>query len=600
MMKLSDYVVKKLESYGIRHAFMVTGGGAMHLNDSFGKSKKIEKIFPHNEQALSMAAEGYARQNNQLAVVCVTTGPGGLNCLNGVFGAWTDSAPILFISGQVKTTTTLSSCPQLPLRQLGDQEAPIVRVVTPLTKYAKMVTDPYEIGAVLEEGIYLATHGRPGPVWIDIPVDVQAALIDTKKLKKFTPKKPKKANTSNAIQKAAAWLKTAQKPLIVAGHGIRLSCTQKEFKKLLLQTRIPVVTSFNGIDLLEDKSPFFAGSIGTVGQRAGNFALQQADAILFLGTRNNIRQISYNWENFAKHAKKIVVDIDPAELKKPTLRPDLTICGDLKDILPQFTRLLTQPLGDKNWLAHCQQLRRQFPPLREFTIKDNDKVHPYFFMQKLGEILPPATTLVTSNGTSCVAFLQAFPHKKDQRTFSNSGSASMGYGLPAAIGACLANGKKETVCLEGDGSIMMNLQELQTLKTLRLPVKVFIIKNGEYISIIQTQRNFFNGRLTGCNASSGVEVPDFVQVAKAFGLKAVRIAKNKEVEKGIKKVLSCKGPVVCELDCTHDYIFSPKLSARKLPDGTLVSPTLEDMFPFLDRNEFAKTQFHSTTKKEPK
>ncbi|MBO4675200.1 MAG: thiamine pyrophosphate-binding protein [Elusimicrobiaceae bacterium] len=303
MIKLSDYVVKKLESYGVRHAFIVTGGGAMHLNDSFGKSKKIEKIFPHNEQALSMAAEGYARRNNQLAVACVTTGPGGLNCLNGVFGAWTDSAPVLFISGQVKTTTTLASCPQLPLRQLGDQEAPITKVVAPLTKYAKMVTTPSEIRAVLEEAIYHATNGRPGPVWIDIPINVQSALIDPKKLKKFTPKKSKKASLSNSLKKAAKWLQNAKKPLIVAGHGIRLSHAQQYLENLLSQTHVPVVTTFNGIDLIDDKNPYFAGHIGTVGQRAGNFTLQNADVILFLGTRNNIRQISYNWENFAKHAK---------------------------------------------------------------------------------------------------------------------------------------------------------------------------------------------------------------------------------------------------------------------------------------------------------
>ncbi len=600
MIKLSDYVVKKLESYGVRHVFMVTGGGAMHLNDSFGQSKKITKIFPHNEQALSITAEGYARHHNQLSVACVTTGPGGLNCLNGVFGAWTDSVPVLFISGQVKTSTTLSYCPQLPLRQLGDQEAPITRVVAPLTKYAKMITNPDEIRAVLEEAIYHATTGRPGPVWIDIPINVQAALINPKKLKKFAPKKSKKANLSVSLKKGAKWLQNAKKPLIVAGHGVRLSHTQKYLENLLSQTHIPVVTTFNGIDLIDNQNPHFVGRIGTVGQRAGNFALQNADVILFLGTRNNIRQISYNWDHFANNAKKIVVDIDPAELKKPTLHPDLSICGDLKEVLPELVRLLPKPLGTKGWLQHCQHLRRQFPPLREFNIKTGDKVHPYFFMQKLGEILPTPAVLVTSNGTSCVAFLQTFPIKKGQRTFSNSGNASMGYGLPAAIGACLANNKKETVCLEGDGSIMMNIQELQTLKTLQLPIKVFIIKNGEYISIIQTQRNFFNGRLTGCNARSGVEVPDFVKVAKAFGLPAVRIQKNKDVEKGIKKVLSTKGPMVCELDCTSDYIFSPKLSSRKLPNGTLASPSLEDMFPFLDRNEFRKTQFHPSKEKEPK
>ena len=589
MIKLSDYLVKKLETYGARHVFMVTGGGAMHLNDSFGQSKKIKRIFNHHEQGCALAAEGYARTKQQLAVVCVTTGPGGLNCLNGVFGAWTDSAPILFISGQVKTTTTLSACPQIPLRQLGDQEVNITRVVAPLTKYARMVTDPYDIDAVLDEAIFHATSGRPGPVWVDIPINVQAAPIDPNKLKKFRAPKPKAAKLAASLQKAVSRLQKAKHPLVVAGHGVRLSGTQKWLEKLLANTQIPVVTTFNGMDLIPSTHDQFAGRIGTVGQRAGNFALQQADVILFLGTRNNIRQVSYNWENFAKNAYKIVVDIDLAELQKPTVKPDLPLCGDLQEILPALAAKLQKPLGEKTWLTHCRQLRAKYPPLREFTIKPAGKIHPYYFMETLGKILPENAHVVASNGTACVAFFQAMDSKKGQRLLLNSGDASMGYGLPAAIGVCAASGK-DTICLEGDGSIMMNLQELQTIKTTNLPVKIFVIKNGEYISIIQTQRNFFNGRLTGCNAQSGVEVPDFVKVAKAFGLPAVRLTKNRDVEKGLKKVLAMPGPVVCELDCTPDYTFAPKLSARKLPDGTMVSPTLEDMFPFLDRKEFEEAK----------
>lgn len=584
MIKLSDYLVKKLESYGVRHTFMVTGGGAMHLDDSFGQSKKIKLIFNHNEQATAVCAEGYARTNQQLAVVCVTTGPGGLNCLNGVFGSWTDSAPVLFISGQVKFSTTLASCPQIPLRQLGDQEVNITRVVAPLTKYAHMVTDPYEIDAVLDEAIYHATTGRPGPVWVDIPINIQAAQIDPKKLKKFRIPAGKTPKFDKALTQAVRLLQKAQRPLVVAGHGIRLSNTQKELLTVLRQTRMPVVTTFNGFDLIAADHPQFAGRIGTVGQRAGNFTLQNADVILFLGTRNNIRQASYNWENFAKNAKKIIVDIDPAELQKPTVRPDLPICADLRAALPALVKHLKKPLGSVAWLTHCQQLRKKYPPLCEFDINPTNKIHPYLFMQTLGKLTPPNTPVVASNGTACVAFFQAFGAKKGQRLLLNSGDASMGYGLPAAIGVCKASGKP-TLCLEGDGSIMMNLQELQTVKTNNLPIKIFVIKNGEYISIIQTQRNFFNGRLTGCNVQSGVEVPDFVKIAKAFGLPAMRISKNKDLEKGIKQVLAHKGPLVCELDCTPDYTFAPKLSARKLPDGTMVSPSLEDMYPFLDRDE---------------
>lgn len=590
MIKVSDYLVKKLEAYGVRQVFMITGGGAMHLDDSFGKSTQIKRIFNHNEQAVSMSAEGYARTNQQLAVACVTTGPGGLNCLNGVFGAWTDSAPVLFISGQVKFSTTMASCPQISLRQLGDQEVDIISVVKPLTKYARMVTDPYDIDAVLDEAVFNAVSGRPGPVWIDVPLNIQAAPVDPKKMKKFRRPALKKAACAKPVSRAIRLLAGARRPLVVAGNGIHCAGAQLDLRRFLDKTQIPVVATFNGFDLVPSSDPLFAGRIGTVGQRAGNFALQNADVVLFLGTRNNIRQVSYNWENFAKDAQKIVVDIDPAELQKPTVRPDLAICADVKDVLKALLGQAKRLQAPAAWRSFCQQIKAGYPPLREFDIRPQEKVHPYLFMQQLGKLLPEGAQVAASNGTACVAFFQALESKAGQRLLLNSGDASMGYGLPAAIGMCAANGGKDTVCLEGDGSIMMNLQELQTVKTNRLPIKIFIIKNGEYISIIQTQRNFFNGRLTGCNRQSGVEVPDFVKVAQAFGLPAVRIGKNKDVKAGIRRVLAAQGPVVCELDCSHDYTFAPKLSARKLPDGTMVSPSLEDMFPFLDRQEMDQIQ----------
>lgn len=588
MIKTSDYLVQKLETLGVDTAFMVSGGGAMHLDDSFGKSQKIRLICNHNEQASSMCAEGYARANQKLAVACVTTGPGGLNCLNGVFGAWTDSAPVLFISGQVKYTTTMASCPQVPLRQLGDQEVDIVSVVRPLTKYARMVTDPYDIDAALEEAVYFAVSGRPGPVWLDIPLNVQAAPIDPAKLKKFVAPPAENKDMAAALAQAAHLLQNAKRPLLVAGNGIHCAKAQKALRAFLDKTQIPVVTTFNGFDLVASEDPLFAGRIGTVGQRAGNFVLQNADVILFAGTRNNIRQVSYNWENFAKDAKKIVVDIDPAELQKPTVRPDVALCADVGHVLFSLTGLLTGALAVEPWREYCRQMKAKYLPLREFSIAGQDRVHPYLFMQQLGRILPENARVVASNGTACVAFFQAFESKAGQRLLLNSGDASMGYGLPAAIGVCAAEKNAPVVCLEGDGSLMMNLQELQTLKTNHLPVKLFVIKNGEYISIIQTQRNFFEGRLTGCNKASGVEVPDFVKVAQAFGLPAVRIGKNDELAGKIQEVLNTPGPVVCELECTENYTFAPKLSARKLEDGTMVSPSLEDMFPFLEREELAE------------
>ena len=586
-------MVQKLEALGVDTAFMVSGGGAMHLDDSFGKSQKIRLICNHNEQASAMCAEGYARANQKLGVACVTTGPGGLNCLNGVFGSWTDSAPVLFISGQVKFTTTMASCPQIPLRQLGDQEVNIISVVRPLTKYARMVTDPYDIDAAVEEAVYLATSGRPGPVWLDIPLNVQAAPIDPAKLKKFIRPALHKQDISGLVDQAAALLQQARRPLIVAGNGIHCAKAQQALRAFLDKTQIPVVTTFNGFDLVPSEEPLFAGRIGTVGQRAGNFVLQNADVILFMGTRNNIRQVSYNWENFAKNAKKIVVDIDAAELQKPTVRPDVAILADAGDVLARLTAKMNRA-EVAPWLAYCRQMKAKYPPLREFSVRGQDKVHPYLFAKQLSHILPEGAKVVASNGTACVAFFQAFESKRGQRLLLNSGDASMGYGLPAAIGVCAAEKNTPVVCLEGDGSLMMNIQELQTLKTNRLPVKLFVIKNGEYISIIQTQRNFFEGRLTGCNKTSGVEVPDFVQVAQAFGLPAVRINTNDELAGKIQEALNTPGPVLCELDCTENYTFAPKLSARKLEDGTMISPSLEDMFPFLDRKEMEENMKIST------
>ena len=587
MIKVSDYIVKKLENYGIHHVFMVSGGGAMHLDDSFGKSKKIQYVCNHNEQACAIAAEGYARVRQQLGVVCVTTGPGGINCLNGVFGQWTDSVPVLYISGQVKFSTTLASCPDIPLRQLGDQEADITAIVKPITKYAHMVTDPYEIDEVLDRAIFEATTGRPGPVWVDVPMNVQAALIDESKLKKKTFEFVRPTAYKQDLPFIVSKLKTARRPLLVAGHGIRITRAEKEFKELLEELQIPAVATYNGFDVLPTHSPYYAGRIGTSGTRAGNFALQNADLVLFLGTRNNIRQASYNYENFAKNAFKIIVDIDEAELKKPTVKPDLAVHADLRDFLTDLNIRDIGPLDKRDWLAWCQERVKKYPPLREFELKETGPVNAYQFLTTLTKELSSNALLVGTNGTCCLGLLQTAVVKEGQRMFLNSGNASMGYGLPAAIGACLANYKRKTVCLEGDGSIMMNLQELQTVAHENLPLKIFIINNNGYISIRQTQNNFFNGHFTACSPESGVTLPDFVKIAQAFGLKTIRIESPDELESKIFDVLRQPGPVVCEVMCETDYTFKPKLSARKLDDGTMVSPTLEDMAPFLSREELA-------------
>ena len=583
--KVSDYIAKRLkEIYNVKNVFMVSGGGAMHLNDSFGKY--IPYICNHNEQASAIAAEGYAKASQKLAVVNVTTGPGGLNCLNGVFGQWTDSVPVLYISGQVKFSTTLASCPDIKLRQLGDQEADIIRVVKPLTKYAKMVTEPKEIKYHLDKAIHEATTGRKGPVWLDIPMNVQGALVEEDELIDcdyscgISPTK-----NDCKIEEIISKLKNAKRPLIVAGHGIRLSGQKSNFIKLLDKFKIPVVTTFNGFDLIPDNHPCFIGRIGTIGQRCGNFALQNADIVLFLGSRNNIRQISYNWENFAKNAYKIIVDIDNAELQKPTVKPDMAINVDLEDFLP----LLAESAGEitkPDWLDFCKKLKEKYSFENTAEYKHTDKINAYGAVRRITELLPQGAACVLGNATAIIASMQTALIKENQRYFSNSGDASMGYDVPAAIGACVASGNQSTFCITGDGSIMMNIQELQTIKHNNLPVKIFIINNDGYISIKQTQNNFFEGRNTGAGTNSGVSIPDFVKVGSAFGIESFRITRPDEIDGAINKMINSKTPLICEIMVNPDYIFSPKLSSKKLADGSMISPSLEDMYPFLPREEF--------------
>ena len=592
MIKVSDYIAKRLkEVYSVDRVFMVSGGGAMHLNNSFGKY--IYYTCCHHEQACAFAAEGYARVNQKLAVVNVTTGPGGLNCLNGLFGEWTDSVPVLYISGQVKFLTSKASCKELPLRQLGDQEVDIISAVKDLTKYSIMVTEPNEIKYHLDRAIFEATTGRFGPVWLDIPMNVQSAMIDEDELIGF--EKPDSQIYDFNLDLVIEKLKQSERPIIVVGHGVRLSGSINKLKELLDNLNIPVVTTFNGVDLVDDSCPNFVGRIGTIGQRAANFAIQNADFALFLGTRNNVRQISYNWENFAKKAYKVVVDIDRAELDKPTLIPDLKIHSDLAQFMDAFVDAiktlkpsLDKPCGDsENWLKWCQKRRENFAPEKTLDYKQTEKlINPYYFTRVLTSKLSEKDVLVSANATPSICIFQN-GIINSRRVIMNSGDASMGYALPCAVGAsyeCAGN----VVCFEGDGSIMMNLQELQTIKHNNLPVKIFVLNNSGYISIRQTQNNFFDGKLTGSDEVSGVTTPDFCAVAEAFGIKALRLSDASKLEETIDKVLAVNTPILCEVITAKDYTFTPKLSSKVLDDGTMVSASLEDMFPFLSAEELNK------------
>ena len=589
--KVSHYIADFFVGKGVETVFTVTGGGAMHLNDSFGHHPSLHCIYEHHEQACAMAAESYTRLTRELAVVCVTSGPGGTNAITGVLGGWLDSIPMFVVSGQVKRETTIAST-SVPLRQLGDQEYAIVASVAPMTKYAKMIDDPSEIAYHLEKAYHLCRTGRGGPVWLDVPLDVQAAVVETDALRHFDPAEcdadriPPLEN--GVVQEVLERIRGAKRPAILAGSAIRLAGAHEEFLRLVDRLKIPVVTAWNAHDNLWNDHPLYCGRPGTVGTRGGNFVLENSDLILTLGCRLNIRQISYNYRNFSKKAFKINVDIDRAELDKPTLSPNLKIQADVKDFLLGMLSSDCDVGGDahRSWLCWCRGVDARYPvDLPEYYEKDTP-VNPYVFMRQLFEELDEGDVVVASNGSACVCSFQAAYLKKGQRLYTNSGCASMGYGLPAAFGASVARKGGRVVCLEGDGSLQMNIQELQTVVHHHSNLKIFVLNNDGYHSIRQTQTNLFQGPLVGVSAESGISFPDLGRIAKAYGLAYHRISRVAGINRAIRSVLSKEGPVLCEVVLDPTQNFSPKLSSRVLPDGRMESPPIDDMYPFLERSEY--------------
>lgn len=591
MIRVADYIAQTLAQNGIRHVFMVTGGGAMHLNDAFGRCRDLAVVCCHHEQACAMAAESYFRLSNRVAAVNVTTGPGGTNAITGVYGAYVDSMAMIVVSGQVKWETLVRST-GLPLRQLGDQEVDIVRMVESITKYAVLVSDPKSIRYHLERALYLATYGRPGPVWLDIPINVQATQIDPAQLAPYDPSEDniffKTSDLGAAVDEAVAGLRNAERPVIYAGTGIRLAGQYKIFLKLAHRLGIPVLAAWNSNDLLPNDHAVYSGRPGSLGDRAGNFTAQNADFILVLGCRLNIRLVSYNWENFARHAYKMMVDIDAAELEKPTLKIDRPVHADLRDFLPMLNeRTCDWVPRHQEWLAWCKQrVERYRVVLPEYwTLKE--KVNPYCFVDRLFSQLGENEIIVCGDGTACVTAFQAAVIRKDQRLYHNSGCAAMGYDLPAAIGAAIASPEaRRIICIAGDGSIMMNLQELQTIVSRKLPVKVFVLNNLGYHSIRQTQANFFPDNIVGCGTDSGLAFPDFAAVAQAFGFPFQRCICHADLEETIRACLASPGAAMCEIVLDLNQAFAPKLSSRKLEDGRMITAPLEDMAPFLGREEF--------------
>lgn len=601
--RLADYIANFLADHGVTDVFSVVGGGAMHLNDAFGHNDRLHVTYNHHEQACAMAAEAYARIDNRIAAVCVTTGPGGTNAITGVVCGWLDSIPMFIVSGQVRYDTTARYAEQftdgLPLRAVGDQEYDITKSVAPMTKYAVMVEDPKKIRYILEKAWHLATTGRPGPVWVDVPVNFQGSYIETDDLEGYDPSKddaklPPEV-TDNQIQNVLSMIREAKRPVFHAGYGIRLSGAYEVFRNVAKKLNIPIVTYWNAVDLIENDSPLYCGRAGNMGDRPGNFAIQNADLILAVGTRISIRQVGYNWKTWAREAKVIMVDVDRAEMKKPTIHVEVPIWADAKDFLTKLDKAAEDKVShDEDWLSVCRNWREKYPVVQEKHWKENgETANVYAFIQYLSSRLPENSLTAVSNGACCVVGNQAYVIQKGSRMTNNSAIASMGYGLPAAIGTCIGGGRRTTICLEGDGSIMMNLQELQTIITNRLPIKIFLINNSGYHSIRITQTNLFgNHTKVGIGPESGdLSFPEFKKVAEAFGYPYLSAHSNAEMKEVVDKALSMEGPLFCEIFTDTKQVWEPKSSTKRLPDGTLVSPPLEDLAPFLSREELKKNMF---------
>jgi acetolactate synthase-1/2/3 large subunit len=581
MMRVAERITEWLQKHGIDYVFTVTGGGAMFLNQAFGSHPKVKSYYMHHEQACAMAAEGYARISGKPAIVIPTTGPGSINTLNGVFGAYTDSIPMIVISGQVKTETCLSFYDDLSLRQLGDQEGPTIKMVKPICKYARIIKTPQDLEEALPEAFKLAISGRPGPVWLDIPLDIQSSTEEIQipeiDLALKVKMDPTLIDNANLI---VAKLQNAKRPIIMAGTGIRLAKAEEKLLALVEKTGIPLATAWTH-DLIASDHPLFAGRPGTIGTRAGNFCLQNADFVLVLGSRLNIRQTSYNWASFAKNAFVAHIDIDPSELSKPTYSANLAFVGDASDFIDCINdTLIKNTLPNyQSWAAWCHEVVVKYDVKNEHEQKDPNVLNPYLVVDRVFNAMRTDDIVVCGNASACILPFQIGKLKSKQRMFSNSGSASMGHDLPAAIGAASASNKR-VICFAGDGSLQMNIQELQTLKTTNLNVIIIVLNNAGYLSIWQTHENFF-GKVIGATSSSGVDFPDFTAVAKAYGINAKTISNVSELNH-LETLMKNDGPLLINIIVDPRQEFAPRIKSRIDENGKFVTPELDDMHPFLD------------------
>ena len=585
--RVADYIADYLVKHGVNTVFTVIGGGAMHLNDAFGNNSKIKCIYQHHEQACGIAAEAYARVHNCVAVACVTSGPGAINVLNGVAGAYLDSIPMLVISGQTKTTL-LASHTHLKLRSLGNQEFDVADTVTTMTKNCDLVEDPLMIKVVLERALELSQSGRPGPCWIDIPLDIQGRIIDTDRLYSCSINEEIPVDQKVDYEKIFDLLKKAERPILYAGNAIRISRGYDIFRKLVSKLKIPVVTGWNCIDVIPTCNEFYAGRAGTMGDRAGNFAVQNSDLILSLGSRLNIYQVGFNVKTWARKAYVIAVDIDRDELRKPTIRVDMPICCDIKSFMEEFEsraeRLCDNNFYYKeNWVKRCNEWKERYPVVQKRQYEDSDLCNVYAFIDTLSRNIPEGMNTVVANGSASVVGSQTYYIKENQRFIMNCALSSMGYDLPASIGACVADDNKPLICIAGDGSIQMNIQELQTIITNNLPIKIFIINNNGYHQCRLTQTNVFGKeRFVGFGSESGgIGFPSFEKLAWAYGYKYFSCSNNSDLQRFVTESLDCQEPLIAEVFVYKLLVFVPKCDIFILIVGTLLSGYLVDFGLFL-------------------
>jgi acetolactate synthase-1/2/3 large subunit len=593
MVRASDYIIGRLEKEGVKHVFLVTGGGGMFLIDSVGRSEKIKYVPCHHEQACAMAAEAYSRVSPaHFGVALVTTGPAGTNAITGVGCAWTDSIPMMVLSGQAKTAHLIGNT---GLRQMGFHEVSISKIVEPITKYAVTITDPNTVMYHLEKAIFLAKNGRPGPVWVDVPLDIQSANIDIEKCVQFDAKKEypelfKKHDIKKEIKELMSLLKSSKRPVFLAGHAITLTQTQKEFLEIVEKLKIPVVTTRSTFDVVPHESPYYAGFAGNFGQRSANFTIQNSDLFVSVGSRLAVTLVGYEPQTFAREAKKVVVDIDKAQIDHCFLKIDLPFLCDVKDFLSELDEAIKgESFPDYGeWLKKIYHWQKIWPNVSDEMKNQKDYVSSYYFYEVLSEEMKKEDILVWDQGAAYHCAAVAFKIKPGQIAFSNEGFTPMGYGLPASVGTSFAAPGQEIVSINGDGGIMLNLQELQTVYHFKQPMKIFVFNNDGYVSIKHTQQNFFKGYFVGVDTASDLSCPDWERIAHGFKFPYMKIETHDNMRSIIRKALDMEGPVMVEVMLDPLQVIQPKVRSERLPDGRMVSKPHEDMYPYMDRELLKK------------